>query len=790
MSGSVETVLNTRIARLLRDMGLNAQPENRQPGSNRQIDVDADLGSWRVALEAEIDSRRGALADASKRAAEAAQGEVSADCVIAVNYPIGLTEADFTADTEIEWAVLPSETFTAGAVWQLAGVIRRARPEGSDPDRLAADLDNALALGVEALTANQRVDLARAVDAAWTEGNQNKTASAAKRALLVVAAAAMFHARLDAHLSASPPETDARDGTHPYQGPWPPEKLQHCVNAADPVARLDAAWDLILAVDYRPIFEAARRVLSEPAQTPTWSSTVKNDVQKALTAARDASSLRHDLMGRIFHRLLDTARYDGSFYTSSAAATLLAGLAIRSDDLPSDLSNYSVIDPACGTGTLLMAAAERIRDLRDPSAAEADAVMLIEDVITGLDVNVSACHMAATTLGLLSPSTAFANMKIRLMPLGVDEAGDTRVGSLELLTHKRSRPPLDLGVDWASGEHIDTGDKEEIAANSQRLVIMNPPYTRDSLRHDQFPQNIEKKIKAREKQLTSGRAGHGSSAGTMFMDLGEHLTAFSDGVIAFVYPSSGAAAPSNLEARKLLAEQFHIEWVVASHDPARLFFSENTNISEMLVVCRRHAEERPAKRPRTKFLVLRSNPSESTDAAGVVAAIENENLPASVGTITEWPSKLMAEGRWRPMGFTSAHLADLFTRIESGNLFTVERLGDAWDIGPAGRRIRDVFTKESVADPKGRRALWHNDTGVTQTMHASTDTYIHAKPGARHQRLSDRYWDQRSRLLTLHRPSWPTCRNHRWRPPAISVWGSTTARSRAPAMRMPMIGIV
>ena len=44
------------------------------------------------------------------------------------------------------------------------------------------------------------------------------------------------------------------------------------------------------------------------------------------------SGLRHDLLGRIFHRVLDTARYDGSFYTSTAAAVLLASLAIREQD--------------------------------------------------------------------------------------------------------------------------------------------------------------------------------------------------------------------------------------------------------------------------------------------------------------------------------------------------------------------------------------------------------------------------------------------------------------------------
>ena len=41
---SVEQVLNARLAELLRALGLSAFPENRQPGSNKQIDVDVDLG--------------------------------------------------------------------------------------------------------------------------------------------------------------------------------------------------------------------------------------------------------------------------------------------------------------------------------------------------------------------------------------------------------------------------------------------------------------------------------------------------------------------------------------------------------------------------------------------------------------------------------------------------------------------------------------------------------------------------------------------------------------------------
>ena len=166
-------------------------------------------------------------------------------------------------------------------------------------------------------------------------------------------------------------------------------------------------------------------------------------------------------------------------------------------------------------------------------------------------------------------------MNVRRMPLGLDANGDPKVGSLELLEHKKDTPRLDLGVEWTTAEHVDTGENEEIGPCSQHLVIMNPPYTRDSLRHDQFGEDVEKKLKDREKQLLEGRSGHGSSAGSMFIDLGEHLARIDDGsTLAVVLPLVGANNPSGLKARRLLAEWFQIDWVVASHDPSRVCFSE------------------------------------------------------------------------------------------------------------------------------------------------------------------------------------------------------------------------
>lgn len=780
MRASHENTLNTKLCQILRDLGLHeAQAEFIQPGSSKQIDVDVQTEASRIALEAEIGGRTGAFKDAAARHEQARAGLVIADNVVAVNYPAGLQERDLTASTVLEWSVLPptksnqsiTERWVEGTVWHLAGVVRRCRPAGQHtPDQIAKQLDNDLEQAVERLSARQHRDLATMLGVA-ADANLNIVRAAAKRSLLVIAAAGMFHTRLDQHIQQTAPTIDAYTG-QAYRGPWPPAKLQQCLSASGGVvAALNDAWRAILVVDYRPIFEAARRVLALPAHDQAWPDAVHQVTSRALLISQSAASSRHDLMGSIFHKLVDTARHDGSFYTSTSSAVLLAGLAIRRGDLPENLSEYSLIDPACGTGTLLMAAAERIRDLRPTVAAQADATILIEHVITGLDVNVTACHMAATALGLLSPSTAFSRMNIRLMPLGV-KGEVVRLGSLDLLTHATGQSRFDLDTDWASGEHIDTGDMREIGANSQHLVIMNPPYTRDSLRYDQFTPDIEEKLKEAEKALVQGRAGHGSSSGTMFMDLGEHLASLEDGAtVAFVYPAAGAAAPSNLEARKLLAKWFWIEWIVASHDHKRPCFSESTNISEILVIARRCTSNGV---PPTKFLILRDNSREPTDAASLVAALENDTLPSTVGTIEDWPAERMEKGIWRPLGLTSAHLADLYVKIKARKLFASKPLSERAEVGPAGRRIREAYSKEEHADRHGRRGLWHNNTTVTQSMAAITDTYIHPKP--QFAGRADTYWMKRSRLLLSVSPRLNTARVNavRVERPAVgSLWVPT-----------------
>ena len=517
------------------------------------------------------------------------------------------------------------------------------------------------------------------------------------------------------------------------------------------------AWRGILAVDYRPVFETGRVALASLPADPDAAQAVRRLAEVVMKVSERVTGLRHDLLGRIFHRVLDTARYDGSFYTSTAAAVLLASLALREQDAdwadPNAVAALRICDPACGTGTLLMAAAERIRDLRnaagpiDPEDEEALGLMLVEDVLWGYDVNLTATHMAASTLGMLSPATRFSRMNIHRALLGVF-GGEPYLGSLDYL-HGQAR----LAAWPSTAQQVDTEQGMPEPPPPMDLVIMNPPFTRDSLRHDQFSRKDEQAIKQREKQVLKGQtyreAARLSGSANAFMVLADKFLR-EDGVasLAVVLPTVMATNPAASQTRKYLAHRFHIDTIVSSHDPSRIFFSENTSIGEVLLVCRRWSGDGP--KPPTRVVNLARNPATPVEALDTAARIERAGGKGDF-TVQHVDSNRIERGDWSAVNFLSPFLVEAYRKLsetDPGTIPTV-KLSTLADIGPAGQRIRDAYTHTDMPTQEGRRALWHHKTDVTQSMRAKTDIYIEPKPPRRH--LADKYWEQRSDLMLPHR---------------------------------------
>ena len=523
-----------------------------------------------------------------------------------------------------------------GDVTLLAQAVQQTPASLSGADVAAQQLSDALDTAVTRLTTTGRETLAKALDLPATKGTTSpgeRYKVAAKRGMLVIATAMLFHHRVQAYLP-----TERPDG---YDGDWPLLSAPACAEQEEVIAAHREAWRGILAVDYKPVFETARTALAAVPADPDTSQAVRALAETVVRISEKMSGLRHDLLGRIFHRVLDTARYDGSFYTSTAAAVLLATLALREQDLdwanPNAIACLRICDPACGTGTLLMAAAERIRDLRnaagqlDQEAEELLGYHLVEDVLWGYDVNLTATHMAASTLGMLSPKTQFSRMNVHQTMLGVFD-GIPYLGSLDFLTGQARLKT------WPSiSQQVETETEMTELLSAMDLVIMNPPFTRDSLRHDQFSKEDESAIKKREKEVLGGQSRFGTplyaqggasdvlvgedavrlaarlhSSGGAFSVLGERMIKSATGTLALILPTVVPTAPGNQELRRYLAHRFHIDTIVSSHDPERIFFSENTSIGEVLLICRRWDGAGP--KPPTRVINLARNPATALEA--------------------------------------------------------------------------------------------------------------------------------------------------------------------------------
>lgn len=330
---------------------------------------------------------------------------------------------------------------------------------------------------------------------------------------------------------------------------------------------------------------------------------------------------------------------------------------------------------------------------------------------------------------------------------------NVRLGSLELLASDTL-----AGMPWAITAQVDTGidtSTVDLKRNSFDLVIMNPPYTRDSLRHDQFSEKIERKLKMREKILMEGTGAHGSGNSSLFLVLGEHLAKLQEGAaLAVVLPLVAATNASGAKVRKMVGEYFHIEYVICSHDPHRFQFSENTQIGEILVVARRHQAE-PENQPPTKFVNLETNPSGPNEAIALASALNDDRRGVRDARIIDWPADRVAKGNWAPVLWLDNTITDSVYEMQQGSWLSggMTTINTICEVGPAGQRIRDAY---KAAIKGSRTALWQNDVTHTNTMRPSFDTNIEPKSGREH--LADRYWNLRGRLMVSEKPRLTT--NH------------------------------
>ena len=372
---SREEAVNTQLAIHISGLGVTADAETIHVHGRQRPDVLFQLRGLRVVIKGKFADHPSAqevvLEDARKRVRSGI-----AHIAAAAVYPRALRNAPTTKiidrlkTAQLKYRIVAETHETdwfEGTPASLMDALRRAQ-EALTKDDIIEETAKSLSMqleGVSKLWEGQQGSCDSLSDilgfappkGETSEKMRDRRETAAKVSALVLANAFIFQQQLA--------ETDGRITS-----------LRKLANEKDLVGATAKHWKWIwVNVNYVPIFQLGERVLNELPNNSKFA--VEALLKEAISICSQQAALRHDLMGRIYHWLLHHAKYLGTYYTSVSSATLLLKLALAAkwpQDFgdPVDLASFKVADLACGTGTLLMAAAQALSDVYIRRRAEQD----------------------------------------------------------------------------------------------------------------------------------------------------------------------------------------------------------------------------------------------------------------------------------------------------------------------------------------------------------------------------------------------------------------------------------
>ena len=440
-----------------------------------------------------------------------------------------------------------------------------------------------------------------------------------------------------------------------------------------------AGFDRILDVNFWPIFHVAKELL---LQIP--ASTASNMLeQMASTADGIIEATRHnDIAGTVFQRLIADRKTLKTYYTTPEATTLLTNLAIP-ENLdwadPETLKQYKIADYACGSGGIMLAAYQRVRDLYRLHGGNPDDhhEHMMKDCLTACDIMPAAVHLTASLLSSVSPTVPYEGTRCILFPFGgqrkTDQNGQLVMdenGNPVKATNSKGKPLVDLGSiallnlngpklqtvlpldeQAALGAHGERRGLDVIMAPvSQSLVAMNPPFTRPT-KHAPFgttdhvePKNPafaafgttdseQNEMKRLERQLGKNTISDGNAGlGTTFTAIANNMIR-PGGRIALILPTS-AMMGGSYDAKKdqsyswqglrnLLYDHYDQIVVVSIAQPKKKdsAFSADSDYADCMVIARR-IPAGGAPSHRAHFVNLKAGPATKLEAQETARAIK------------------------------------------------------------------------------------------------------------------------------------------------------------------------
>ncbi|MFX1453177.1 MAG: N-6 DNA methylase, partial [Promethearchaeota archaeon] len=278
----------------------------------------------------------------------------------------------------------------------------------------------------------------------------------------------------------------------------------------------------------------------------------------------DPEFIQQDLVGRLFQESLPmvSRKKSAVFYTRPAAAELLAHLAI-------DFQDEKIVDLACGSGTLLIAAYKRKFALYQNLITNFKSNRLnkihnsILNGLFGLDIMPFATYLAAINLKLQSLNSSNKEINIGI------------VNALNLSRNSEITPLLNKNQDSFNLENIN-------------IVLMNPPFTRKEL----LTKGIKQQIPIKWSNFRS------MSYWGYFLLLADEILE-NNGKIAAVIPSGFFRGSDTLDLRRFLFENrnYRFRYIIK--------LTKNVAFTESAI-------------QRDFLLILEKNPSKNSSVFGLI----------------------------------------------------------------------------------------------------------------------------------------------------------------------------
>ena len=369
----------------------------------------------------------------------------------------------------------------------------------------------------------------------------------------------------------------------------------------------------ITDINYKAIYSV--EIISNLPDNDIIIEEIRKVIQ-AIKAIR-APSIRHDLIGRVYHESLpyETRKRLATFYTKPIAGELLAGLTI-------DRWDQTVIDPACGSGTLLVAAYRRKEQLF--SETKQDSLVNFEDRIrlhdkftqndiTGIDIMPFSCHLTAVNLSTQNPTITTNKLRVAALDsltldgmliskefqnTGVYMKPFSRVVQQTFDNTKVIRQTFfsrEGSIVTSNGSVGPEGVGEEFLLHPLDVVIMNPPFSD----RDKMPENYRNRLIG--LKWISLLCGNQVNLWGYFLSLSSYLLK-NGGTLGAIIPINFLRGGATQKIRDHLIDHFQLKYIVKSIPDVA--FSEAANFRDILLIAKK---KDPKSTEETGFIFLKKS---------------------------------------------------------------------------------------------------------------------------------------------------------------------------------------